>query len=107
MTEISGMSCPSVSVCYVQTDTQGRSYQDGGSDPTASHYKEEFVLFTSQIQFPASLLDTPMKFNTGECNNTDAIKSTLGMIAFSVLVGLKKKLLLLLSLLLLKLELGW
>lgn len=70
---------------------------------TASHYKEEFVLFTSQIQFPASLLDTPMKFNTGECNNTDA-----GMTAFSVLVGLKKKLFLLLSLLLLlKLELGW
>lgn len=102
MTEISGMSRPSVSVCYVQTDTQGRSYQGGGSDPTASHYKEEFVLFTSQIQFPASLLDTPMKFNTGECNNTDA-----GMTAFSVLVGLKKKLFLLLSLLLLKLELGW
>lgn len=101
MTEISGMSRPSVSVCYVQTDTQGRSYQDGGSDPTASHYKEEFVLFTSQIQFPASLLDTPMKFNTGECNNTDA-----GMTAFSVLVGLKKKLFLLLSLLLLKLRVG-
>lgn len=31
MTEISAMSRPSVSVCYVQTDTQGRSYQDGGN----------------------------------------------------------------------------